>query len=131
MLAKFRTSNAVASLLLVQPKAKFDIVKCADDGIVQEVCPLARTGIWINGGFFAMRNEIFQYIQPGEELVREPFERLIAKEALLPYQYSGFWQCMDTFEELQRLEKLNEREAPWKVWKTRPAAQQLRASASA
>jgi glucose-1-phosphate cytidylyltransferase len=130
MLAKFRKSNAVASLLLVQPNAKFDLVKCADNGVVQEICPLAKTGIWINGGFFAMRQEIFQYIYPGEELVREPFERLIAKRALLPYQYNGFWQCMDTFEELQRLEKMNEREAPWKVWQTSLAPQHRQAAAA-
>jgi glucose-1-phosphate cytidylyltransferase len=116
MLENFRKSSAIASLALVKPKAKFDIVKAAEDGIVREISPLIRTGLWINGGFFAMRQEIFQYIYPGEELVREPFGRLIQKQALLPYQYSGFWQCMDTFEELQYLEGLNEHEAPWKVW---------------
>ena len=118
MLEKFQKSSAIASLVLVKPKAKFDIVKAAEDGIVREISPLIRTGIWINGGFFAMRQEIFQYIYPGDELVREPFGRLIEKQALLPYQYSGFWQCMDTFEELQYLEGLNEHEAPWKVWQT-------------
>ena len=121
MLEKFVASNAVASLVLVQPNAKFDIVKAREDGIVEAISPLTRTGIWINGGFFALRNEIFQYIFPGDELVREPFDRLIAKEALLPYRHSGFWQCMDTFEELQRLEKLNEQAAPWKVWQSQPA----------
>ena len=42
--------------------------------------PDDRSDIWINGGFFVMRNEIFRYIQPGEELVREPFQRLIEKQ---------------------------------------------------
>jgi glucose-1-phosphate cytidylyltransferase len=63
-----------------------------------------------------MRNEIFDHIQPGEELVREPFQRLIEKRALLSYKYSGFWQCMDTFKDKQRLEELNMGAAPWKVW---------------
>jgi glucose-1-phosphate cytidylyltransferase len=63
-----------------------------------------------------MRNEIFNYLQPGEELVREPFQRLIEKQALLAYKYPGFWQCMDTFKDKQHLEELNQGAAPWKVW---------------
>ncbi len=84
--------------------------------MVTDICPLTRTDIWINGGFFVMRNEIFRYIQPGDELVREPFQRLIDKQALLAYKYTGFWQCMDTFKDKQRLEELNQGAAPWKVW---------------
>jgi glucose-1-phosphate cytidylyltransferase len=84
--------------------------------MVSEICPLSRSDIWINGGFFVMRNEIFRYIQPGEELVREPFQRLMKKRALLAYKCTGFWQCMDTFKDKQCLEELNQGRAPWKVW---------------
>lgn len=48
--------------------------------------------------------------------MREPFQRLIEKQALLAYEYSGFWQCMDTFKDRQLLEGLNLGVAPWKVW---------------
>jgi glucose-1-phosphate cytidylyltransferase len=50
----------------------------------------------------------------GEELVREPFKRLIEGHALLSYKYTGFWQCMDTFNDKQRLEELNQGAVPWK-----------------
>jgi glucose-1-phosphate cytidylyltransferase len=103
-------------LLLVQPTSSFDIVYSGAEGMVKEICPLTRSDIWINGGFFAMRGEIFRYIQPGEELVREPFQRLIEKRALLAHKYNGFWQCMDTFKDKQHLEELNQGSAPWKVW---------------
>jgi glucose-1-phosphate cytidylyltransferase len=116
MLGKFRESGAVASLLLVQPTSSFDIVYAGSEGVVKEIRPMTRTDIWINGGFFAMRNEIFSYIQPGEELVREPFQRLIDRGALLAQRYNGFWQCMDTFKDKQHLEELNQGAAPWKVW---------------
>jgi glucose-1-phosphate cytidylyltransferase len=112
----FQKSSAVASLLLVQPTASFDLVRTGEGGIVNEICPLTQSDTWINGGFFVMRKEIFDYMQSGEELVREPFDRLIQKKALLAYKYSGFWQCMDTFKDKQRLEELNQTEAPWKVW---------------
>jgi len=116
MLDRFRESGAIASLLLVQPTSSFDIVHAEPDGSVKEIRPIPSTDIWINGGFFAMRREIFGYIRPGEELVREPFQRLIDQQALLAYKYRGFWQCMDTFKDKQHLETLNQAVAPWKVW---------------
>jgi glucose-1-phosphate cytidylyltransferase len=116
MIDKFHRSQAVASLLLVQPTASFDIVRTATAGNVAGIEALTQADIWINGGFFVMSNEIFRYIQPGEELVREPFQRLIDKQALVAYKCDGFWQCMDTFKDKQRLEELNQGEAPWKVW---------------
>ena len=63
-----------------------------------------------------MRREIFDHMHPGEELVRQPFQRLIDKRALLAYKYTGFWQCMDTFKDKQHLDDLNQNAAPWKVW---------------
>ena len=62
------------------------------------------------------RKEIFRHIYPGEELVRQPFQRLIERDALLAYKCPGFWQCMDTFKDKQCLEELNQSTAPWKVW---------------
>ena len=115
-LAKFRQSTAVASLLLVQPTASFDLVSADAEGVVQEVRPISRSDTWINGGFFVMRSEIFNYLYPGEELVREPFQRLIQRRSLMAHKYSGFWQCMDTFKDKQQLEELNQGPAPWKVW---------------
>ena len=118
----FEKSNAVASLLLVQPTASFDLVHTNAKGYVSDVCPLTASDIWINGGFFVMRREIFDYMQPGEELVREPFQRLIQRNSLLAYKYNGFWQCMDTFKDKQRLEELSQADAPWKVWNHTQAA---------
>ncbi len=111
MVDTFRQSNAIASLLLVQPTASFDIVNTSD-GKVTSICALKRSDIWINGGFFVLRSEIFRHIHAGDELVREPFQRLIDKQALLAYKYSGFWQCMDTFKDKQHLEELNQGVCP-------------------
>ncbi len=116
MVEVFRQSRAVASLLLVQPTASFDIVTAGLGGTVTNISALNRSDIWINGGFFVLRSEIFRHIHPGDELVREPFQRLIERQALLAYKYAGFWQCMDTFKDKQCLEELNQGTAPWKVW---------------
>lgn len=116
MIDAFRRSNAVASLLLVQPTASFDIVRVGPGGTIANISALSQSDIWINGGFFVLRNEIFRYINPGDELVRQPFQRLIEKGALLAHKCGGFWQCMDTFKDKQHLEELNQGAAPWKVW---------------
>jgi glucose-1-phosphate cytidylyltransferase len=121
MIQAFHENNAIATLLLVQPTASFDIVNTGADGTVTDIRALSRTDIWINGGFFVLRNDIFRFINPGEELVREPFQRLIKANSLYAYKYTGFWQCMDTFKDKQRLEELNQTTAPWKVWNREPA----------
>ena len=62
--------------------------------------------IWINGGYFVLRKEIFRYINPGEELVHEPFQRTDLRRKAVVTSYDGFWQCMDTFKDKQILEEL-------------------------
>jgi glucose-1-phosphate cytidylyltransferase len=65
-----------------------------------------------------LRREIFRYINPKEELVYEPFERLIKEKKLWSRQYNGFWQCMDTFRDKQLLDEMEASgEAPWCLWK--------------
>jgi glucose-1-phosphate cytidylyltransferase len=72
----------------------------------------------INGGFFVFRREIFDYIHEGEDLVLEPFDRLIAERQLLAYPFDGFWRNMDTFKDKQELEEmLLNGKTPWQVWK--------------
>lgn len=117
MIDELQRSDAIGSLLLVQPTASFDMVRTTSDGKIAEVAALSQSDIWINGGFFVFRHEIFDYINPGDELVREPFARLIQRQALLAHKCTGFWQCMDTFKDKQRLEELNDTNPPWKVWK--------------
>ena len=78
---------------------------------------MCESNLLINGGFFVLRPEIFDYIEPGEELVLAPFQRLIKDRKLHGYQYDRFW-CMDTFKEQQQLTDLyNSGRAPWEVWK--------------
>ena len=69
------------------------------------------------------RREIFDYIQPGEELVEEPFPRLIAEDQLIAYRYDGFWAPMDTLKDLQNLEAGYEQGyLPWAVWQPQEPA---------
>ena len=108
----------VASFLCARPIQSFDIVSMKNNLVVSQIQHISESGIWINGGYFVFRKEIFGYINDGEELVIEPFQRLIDQEELIAYKYNGFWACMDTFKDKQRLDDMCSRgQAPWEVWK--------------
>ena len=99
----------------------FHIVHTAVDGEVTGLEPVARSAVRINAGFFVLRREVFDYMRPGEELVREPFERLIAEHRLLAYPYDGFWRAMDTFKDKLELDRIVAAgDPPWEVAR-RPA----------
>ena len=90
-------------------------------GLCAAIEPLAESAIWFNAGYFAFRRAIFDYIHPGDELVVEPFQRLIAERRLIGHRYEGFWQAMDTFKDLHALEAQHQQgDAPWQVWRQQP-----------
>jgi len=93
------------------------------DGSVRAIRGMKDSNIWVNGGYFVLRKDIFRYIKPGEELIYEPFQRLIAERKVWSYRYDGFWQCMDTFRDKQILDDLDAAgAAPWRLWKNGHAA---------
>ena len=88
-------------------------------GLVRRFRSNKESEVWINGGYFIFRKEIFNYIQDGEELVLEPFNRLIKEQQLVAYKYEGFWRAMDTLRDRQLLEEMVEQgEIPWRPGKT-------------
>ncbi|BAU10089.1 glucose-1-phosphate cytidylyltransferase [Leptolyngbya sp. NIES-3755] len=116
----FMRHDKIASFLSVKPTQTFHVVSSQEDGLVKSIEHVNNADLRINGGFFALKTEIFRYMEAGEELVLEPFQRLIEKEQLVSYNYDGFWTCMDTFRDKQNLDDLySQGNPPWEVWKTR------------
>jgi glucose-1-phosphate cytidylyltransferase len=117
LLNYFSEHDKVACFMAVKPTQTFHIVSTRDGGTVDSIRDIDGSDIRINGGFFIFKQEIFSYIKDGEELVQEPFQRLITEQQLVAYKYDGFWACMDTFKEKQRFDDMYARgEAPWEVW---------------
>jgi glucose-1-phosphate cytidylyltransferase len=91
--------------------------KSDGDGVVSEIEDVTQADLWINGGYFIFRKELFDYIEPGDELVEEPFQRLIKEEKLIAYQHRGFWAPMDTLKDRESLERMHDTGMPpWAVW---------------
>lgn len=117
-LAHFHHRDAIASFVCVRPTQSFHVVTVTGDDRVADVREASAADLWINGGFFVFRRRIFDYIKEGEELVLEPFQRLIRDERLVAYKHTGFWAAMDTFKDKQRFDEMDARgETPWEVWK--------------
>lgn len=117
------SGKKVGSFLCVKPALSYHFVKTLGDGTVTEFVGANDLDIRINGGYFVFRKEIFDYIGDGEDLVEEPFHRLIEGGRLLGYRYDGFWKNMDTFKDKQALDDLSASgKAPWEVWKRSAAS---------
>lgn len=117
ILQRLQATNAIAVCMATRSNHSVHFVRHAPDGLVTSV-DAVQAHNWINAGFFAFRREIFDYMQPGEDLVLEPFARLVAARKLAALPYKGFWRGCDTFKDLQTLEALLARgPAPWEVWR--------------
>ena len=114
----FHRQGRVATFLWVRPNVSFHFISAAEDGLVQDISDVRQSQVRINGGYFVFKKEIFRYIHEGEELLQEPFQRLVAERQLVAQKYDGFWAAMDTFKDKQILDDMYARgNAPWEVWK--------------
>jgi glucose-1-phosphate cytidylyltransferase len=118
LLAFHRSHGKLATLTAVRPPARFGHLELEGDQICEfSEKPQTREG-WINGAFFVLEPQVFDYIEGDDtQWEKGPLERLAADGQLMAYKYSGFWQCMDTLRDKRRLESLWESgNAPWKTW---------------
>jgi glucose-1-phosphate cytidylyltransferase len=116
MVDRLKKSGAVGIFVAVRPQFNFHLAEFEDDGTVNRIRTNQQSDIWINGGYFVFSNKIFDYMQDGEELVLEPFNRLIAERKLIAFKYEGFWRAMDTLQDKRVLEEMVEKgSTPWRI----------------
>jgi glucose-1-phosphate cytidylyltransferase len=121
MIAGVREHGAVASFLAVRPTYTFHVALFEHGNRVRDIQSVNEADIWINGGYFVLRREIFDYMEAGDELVEQPFRRLLMEDRLLGYKHGGFWAPMDTLKDRQNLNNLFQTgERPWAVWEHLP-----------
>ena len=102
-----KKNKKISTLTAVRPPARFGVLKLTGSKVDYFKEKSKVDSGWINGGFFIMEPEIFKYIKnDGTYLEREPLEILTKKKQLLAFKHEGFWQCMDTKRDKDRLEKL-------------------------
>ena len=113
----FNKRNKIACLITVKPSVVFHYVSTSETGHVDGICQLNQTQMRINGGYFIFKKQIFDYINPGEDLVYEPFQRLMKNRQLIAYEHNGFWASLDTYKDKQRLDELASKNSSfWEIW---------------
>jgi glucose-1-phosphate cytidylyltransferase len=112
MIDTLAESGKTALFLCVHPTHQFHVVSLDAGNGVREIQDVGAANLWINGGYFVFRREIFDYLRQGEDLVDDAFNQLIAEDKLVAYPYEGFWAPMDTLKDKQTLESLLESGAP-------------------
>ncbi|WP_271629579.1 glucose-1-phosphate cytidylyltransferase [Caldicellulosiruptor sp. DIB 104C] len=112
-------SNKIATVTAVRPPGRFGTLIIDDENnVIEFIEKPAGDRAWINGGFFVLEPEIFNYIKDDTTIFeREPLERLAKENQLNAYKHYGFWKAMDTLRDKIELENLwNSGIAPWKLW---------------
>ena len=114
----FAATGKTACFMTVPAPHTFHIVHTDDEHHVTDLQLVASSPVRINAGYFALKTEIFDQIEPGDELVDQPFSRLIAQRQLLAVPYDGFWRNMDTFKDKVQLDEIEASgKPPWQVWR--------------
>ena len=120
VVASHQESKKLATLTSIQPNGRFGSLEIEDDGKVLSFQEKPKgEGGWINGGFFVLQPEIFDYIPDREDAIweQEPLKQLASEGQLNAYMHHGFWHCMDTLKDKDELNTMwAENKAPWKVW---------------
>jgi len=121
LLAFHRGHNRAATVTAIQPMARFGVMQIKPDSSVEAFREKARDDEgWINGGFFVLRPEVFNYLPDSADDVMwedQPLADLTKADQLIAYQHHGFWKCMDALRDKMELEEIwNSGKAKWKRW---------------
>jgi glucose-1-phosphate cytidylyltransferase len=121
LIKQFSKTDAVAQLLAVKPQDSFHVVDIEGESTVTGLTAVASMPMRINGGYFVFRNEIFDYLKEGEDLVMDACIRAARAGRVRAVQYDGFWAPMDTLKERSALEEqYRSGNSPWALWRERP-----------
>lgn len=121
LIDEFAATDAVGSFLAVKPQDSFHVVNLADDHLVTGLTPVADMAMRINGGYFILRQGIFDYLNEGDDLVMNGCVRAAAAGRLRAVRYDGYWAPMDTLKERTTLEEQYRRGvSPWTLWREYP-----------
>ncbi|WP_243704895.1 NTP transferase domain-containing protein [Micromonospora sp. KC723] len=125
MVEAFRRGDAAVGLLAVRPSSSHHVIQMGPDGMVSRVDDAGVLHHWENGGYFVMRQQIFDELRPGQDLVPHALNRLAAHGRVLAHRHRGFFRGVDTAKDRIELDyAYRQGRRPWMVWESQaePAA---------
>lgn len=111
-----KKQGTIGTITGVHPRSKFGLIKVDKKALAKKFVEKPVLSDWVNGGFMVFNYAFFKYLAPGE-MEHEALKRLAKEEQLSLYMYDGFWHCMDTYSDVDTLNKLWKEEPRWRVWK--------------
>ena len=113
-----KNHGRLATLTAIQPDGRFGMMDIRENQIFSFREKSRLDSNWVNGGFMVLEPEVIDYIEDDTVMFeKEPMERLCKEGELMCYKHTGFWQCMDTLRDKEKLENLwAAGNAPWKIW---------------
>lgn len=119
MIEWFKSKPGKTAAFMCHPSSQsFHFVDKEESGAVNKISQIGTSNFLINTGYFILRKEIFDYMNFGEELVDEPFKRLIEQNKLVAWEHKSFWASMDTFKDKKNIDDIYDQgNPPWEVWK--------------
>jgi glucose-1-phosphate cytidylyltransferase len=117
---RFKNTDAGASMMVVPPPGTFHCISVGGQNMVDGITPIDEMSLWANGGYFVLRQEVFDHIPEGGDLVADGCAGLAKEGRLLAYPYRGYWRPTDTVKERIALDEAYSRGVkPWALWETR------------
>jgi len=115
-LVKFhKKQNTIGTVSGVHPRSKYGLLTTSKNGIVKEFIEKPVLKEWVNGGFMIFKRDFFNYLREGE-MEHEGIKRLVEKKLLSLYIHNGFWHSMDTYPDVDSLNRLWLKDPKWKIW---------------
>ncbi len=112
-----KKQKTIGTITGVHPRSKFGLVKVKENNLVMNFVEKPVLSDWVNGGYMVFDKRVFNYLRPGET-EHPALVRLAKEKPTIYYKHNGFWFCVDTYKELEDINKIwNSGNPPWKVWK--------------
>ncbi|HVA96947.1 MAG TPA: sugar phosphate nucleotidyltransferase [Candidatus Acidoferrales bacterium] len=110
-----KKQGTIGTVTGVHPRTKYGLIKIANNNIVEKFQEKPVLSDWVSGGYMVFNKKIFSYIR-SDEMEIEALKKLIKKKQLSIYKHQGFWFAVDTYKELEDLNKIWNENPPWKLW---------------
>ncbi|MEW6036205.1 MAG: sugar phosphate nucleotidyltransferase [Candidatus Micrarchaeota archaeon] len=98
--------SKIGTMSAVHPMSPFGMVEINGGGLVESFREKPFLKDYINGGFFVFSRRFLDYVAPEDVLEEAPMRKLVQEKQLAAYRHEGFWTCMDTFKDVDRLNSL-------------------------
>lgn len=111
-----KNKKVIGTITGVHPRSKWGLIVADKNNLVKKFQQKPRLNQYVNGGFMVFSKKVFNYLAP-RETIEEVLDKLVSEEQLSVYIHDGFWAAMDTYQDLEEINKLWKKDPKWKVWR--------------